>query len=537
MAARAQGKPARAAEETERAMSSPIASSAEDPTSLAEWFRRRARRAPERPALTFGNDTWSYGEMQDRIESLAAVLCHGGVKAGDRVAYLGFNHPAILLALFAAARIGAILVPMNFRLSRPEWTAIIEDAGAHTLIADPHHAALLDELRGTLPCKRYLSLGAAPSGWDALEPLMAAGLPVPVQLGGEPDGVVMLIYTSGTTGKPKGVMLSNGNVWTNNLNWILASDFTSHDVTLNCAPLFHVGGLCVVLLPTLMAGGHVILQGGFDAMEYLLALERHRVTVSFAVPAMMLFASQHDYFAKADLVAMRLIVAGGAPVPEPLLHLYNARGIPVSQCYGMTEATSGVTFLETGRAIAKLGSCGRAGLLNEVRLIDGDGAPITQPHVRGEICMRGGNVTQGYWNRPEETAASLDAEGWMHSGDGAYFDEDGFYYICDRIKDMIISGGENIYPAEIESVLYEHPAIAEVAVIGAADERWGERVVVIAALKPGAALDLKQLLEFAEAKLARYKLPRELHLVEAMPRNSNGKIIKTELRRRFATPA
>jgi fatty-acyl-CoA synthase len=344
----------------------------------------------------------------------------------------------------------------------------------------------------------------------------------------------MLIYTSGTTGKPKGVMLSHANIWANNLNWILTSDFTSRDVTLNCAPLFHVGGLCVVLLPTLMAGGHVILQGGFDAAGYLRDLEQYRVSVSFAVPAMMLFASQHESFDRTDLSALRLIVAGGAPVPEPLLRLYGARGVPVSQCYGLTEATSGVTFLETGRAIAKLGSCGRPGFMSEVRLIDGDGKLITRPHTRGEICMRGGNISPGYWNRPQETAASLDAEGWMRSGDGAYFDEDGFYYICDRIKDMIISGGENIYPAEIESVLYEHPAIAEVAVIGAADERWGERVVAIVAPKAGAQLTLEQLLAFAGPRLARYKLPRELHLLDVMPRNSNGKIIKTELRQRYA---
>ena len=329
-------------------------------------------------------------------------------------------------------------------------------------------------------------------------------------------------------------MLSHTNIWTNNLNWILASDFTSDDVTLNCAPLFHVGGLCVVLLPTLMVGGHLILQTGFEPAQYLHDLERYRVTVTFGVPAMMLFTSQESSFSSADLSAMRLIVAGGAPVPEPLLQTYMARGIPVSQCYGMTEATSGVTFLETSRASQKLGSCGRAGMLNEVRLVDPDGKVITTPGERGEICMRGGNVTRGYWNRPEETAQAIDAEGWMHSGDGAYFDEDGFYYICDRIKDMIISGGENIYPAEIESLLYEHPSIAEVAVIGAPDPRWGERVVVVAALKPGAELDLDALLAFIGTRLARFKLPRELHLLDALPRNPNGKIVKTELRAKYS---
>ncbi|MGQ0699609.1 MAG: acyl-CoA synthetase [Panacagrimonas sp.] len=506
-----------------------------DPAGLSEWFRRRAARAPERAALTFENETWSYGEMQHRIERMAAVLAQGGVRAGDRVAYLGFNHSMILVALFASTRIGAIFVPLNFRLSRPELAAIICDAGAHTIIADEHHEPLIDASRADLPCTRYLAQGVPMPGWEAIDSLMSAELPIPPSAPGRTDDVVMLIYTSGTTGKPKGVMLSNGNIWTNNLNWILACDFTSGDVTLNCAPLFHVGGLCVVLLPTFMVGGHLILQRSFDALEYLLDLERYHVKVTFAVPAMMLFASQHARFANVDLSAMRLIVAGGAPVPEPLLHLYNARGIPVSQCYGMTEATSGVTFLETERAITKLGSCGRPGLLTEARLTDSEGKVITEPGVRGEICMRGGNITQGYWNRPEDTAKSLDAEGWFHSGDGAYFDEDGFYTICDRIKDMIISGGENIYPAEIESLLYGHPAIAEVAVIGAPDERWGERVLVIAALKPGSTLSFEQLLAFVEPRLARYKLPRELHLLDVMPRNSNGKIVKTELRQRFAT--
>ncbi|WP_293389443.1 long-chain fatty acid--CoA ligase [Nevskia sp.] len=505
-----------------------------DPQGLAEWFRRRALRAPERAALSFKDHTLSYGEMQKSIERMAAVFVSGGVRAGDRVAWLSLNHSLIMVALFACARIGAIFVPLNFRLSRPELADIINDAGAHTLVADTQHAAVIEPARAELPCRRYLLLDEAELGWGSLSAGMSDELPVPAAVNGLPDDVALLIYTSGTTGRPKGVMLSNGNLWTNNINWLLASDYTSQDVTLNCAPLFHVGGICVVLLPTLLVGGHVVLQQSFDPLQFLNDLERYKVTVTFAVPAMMLFASQHERYLSADLSAMRLIVAGGAPVPEPLLHTYNARGIPVSQCYGMTEATAGVTFLETERAITKLGSCGRPGLLTEVKLIDRDGNTITTPGERGEICMRGGNITQGYWNRPAETAAALDADGWMHSGDGAWVDADGFYTMCDRIKDMIISGGENIYPAEIESLLYEHPAIAEVAVIGAADARWGETVVVIAVLKAGQGLDLETLLAFVAPRLARYKLPKALHVIETMPRNPNGKIVKTELRKRFA---
>ena len=504
-----------------------------DPQGFAESFRRRALRMPERPALSFAGQTLSYGEMQRQIEQMAAVFVQGGVQAGDRVAWLGLNHALILVALYACARIGAIFAPLNYRLSRSELADILGDAGTHTLVADAQHAPLIEPALDGLAVQRRLLLGAAQPGWESLEAQLAAELTIPAAVDGQPDGVVVLIYTSGTTGKPKGVMLSNRNLWTNNLNWLLASDYTSQDVTLNCAPLFHSGGLCVALLPTLLIGGHVVLQQGFEPGAFLDALARYRVTVSFAVPAMMLFASQHEGFARADLSAMRLIVAGGAPVPEPLLRTYEARGIPVSQCYGMTESSTGATFLETGRATTKLGSCGRPGMLTEVKLVDRDGRTITTPGERGEICMRGGNITPGYWQRPAETAAAIDADGWLHSGDGAYFDDEGFYYICDRLKDMVISGGENIYPAELESLLYDHPAIAEVAVIGRPDTRWGEVVVVIAVLKAGAALDLDAVLAFLAPKLARFKLPKALQLIEAMPRNPNGKLLKTELRKLY----
>jgi fatty-acyl-CoA synthase len=507
-----------------------------DPQGLAESFRRRAARGPDRPALSFEGRTWTYGDTQTRVEQLSAVLANGGIKAGDRVAYLGFNHPEEMALLFATARLGAIFVPLNFRLSSRELAQIIADAGVHTLIVDAHHPALIDAVRGDLPCQRYLSMAPA-AGWDSLTEAMSAPLAIPPPVNGAPDDVVTLIYTSGTTGRPKGVMLSNRNFWANNLSWLLTSDYTSHDITLNVAPLFHVGGLCVVSLPTLLVGGHLILSANFDPAQFMRDLIAYRVTVTFMVPAMMIFISQHPDFDNADLRSLRLIVAGGAPVPEPLLRQYAGRDIPVSQCYGMTEATSGVAFLETDRAIAKLGSCGRAGMLNEVRLLDFSGQVVTVPGERGEICMRGDNVTPGYWNLPEVTAQCFDVEGWFRSGDVGYFDEEGFYFICDRVKDMIISGGENIYPAEVESVIYEHPAVAEAAVIGAADERWGERVLALVVLKPGHTLDLDSLQAFAAGKLARYKMPRELKVIPTMPRNPNGKVIKLELRQQYGQPA
>lgn len=497
---------------------------------LAEWFRRRALLSPHRPALTFGPDSWSFAELQGEIVRFAEMLAAQGIVHGERVAYLGFNHSQFLIALFATARLGAIFVPLNFRLTGSEIAYMIDDCGVSTLIVAESHLPLVDAVRSGLACQRYLRLGESSPGWQGIDPLLRQSAPTVLAAEVDPDDVACIIYTSGTTGHPKGAMLSHRNFWTNNLNWMLGVNYNADDVALTCAPLFHSGGLCVITLPTLMAGGHIVLQENFEAGAFIAAIERHRVSSIFCVPAMMLFASQHERFAAADLSSVKRIVVGGAPVPEPLLELYGSRGIPVSQCWGMTETSTAATFLSTELALSKLGSCGIPGLLNEVRLIDFDGQPLTTPRVPGELCVRGDTVMRGYWNLPERTAESLGADGWFRTGDVAYQDEDGYYYICDRLKDMIISGGENIYPAEVESVLYEHPLIAEVAVVGAPDERWGERVVAVVTLKANASLTLEELQAFAEKRLARYKLPRELRLVPALPRNSTGKVQKAALR-------
>jgi fatty-acyl-CoA synthase len=497
---------------------------------MAVWLRRVAQRYPARPALTCDDTTWTYAELQVRIEALAAVLAGRGVKAGDRVGYLGFNDPLFLVALFASARLNVIFVPLNFRLAGPEIAFIAEDAGVCLMLADAYHRPVIDGIRSGLRCAHYLSVDGAAPGWDALAPLDVAPASVPPEVAVEPDEVALIMYTSGTTGHPKGAMLTHGNFWTNNLNGILSNGLSCEDITLNFSPLFHVGGLCSVSLPAMGAGGHLVLHRAWDAEAVMSDIAKYRVSVTFAVPSMLLFMSQHPGFDSANLSTLRTIAVGGAPMPVPLLQRYAARGIPVNQGFGMTETCATVSLLVPERGIDKQGSCGTPALLTEVRLTDYDGQPITQPHVRGELCIRGGNVMKGYWNRPDATAASFDGEGWFRSGDVAYVDEDGFYFICDRLKDMVISGGENVYPAEVESVLYRHPAIAEVAVIGAPDERWGERVVAVAALKPGASLSLEELQAYAREGLAGYKVPRELRLVEALPRNPTGKVLKGKLR-------
>ena len=501
---------------------------------LGNWLYQRARRTPERKALTFEGDTWSYGTLLDKIDGLAGRLAAHGVKRGARVAFLGFNQPAFLVTLFATARLGAIFVPLNFRLTGPELAFIINDAGAHALIADAHHRSVIDGARAELAkVARYFSEDGG-SGWLPLEgpePAIAEGLRV------DPDDPALIMYTSGTTGRPKGAVLTHANLWWNNTNAILNIDVLENDVTLTAAPMFHIGGLNVCTLVTLQKGGEVVLQRSFDPSAVLAALAKHRVTTMFGVPAMFMFMAQHPAFATTDLSSVRLLICGGAPCPLPLLKTYEARGVSMQQGYGLTETSPMVTFLAPEYATSKVGSSGRTPLFVEVKLVDPDGRALREPGAKGEVLVRGPNVMAGYWGRPDATAQAIDADGWFRTGDVAYADGEGFITICDRVKDMIISGGENVYPAEVESVLFKHPAIADVAVIGAPDEQWGEMVAAIVALKPNYTLTLEELRDFAGPSLARYKLPRRIEFVAALPRGATGKVLKFELRKQFAAGA
>jgi fatty-acyl-CoA synthase len=328
-------------------------------------------------------------------------------------------------------------------------------------------------------------------------------------------------------------MLTHGNVWWNNTNALLMLDVVQDDVSLVVAPLFHIGGLNVTTLVTWMKAGEVVLHRMFDPGRFLEDVARYRITTSFGVPAMLLFISQHPEFDSTDLTTLRVLVCGGAPVPEPLIKLFNGRGIPINQGYGLTETAPMVTFLSPEFSLARVGSAGTTPPFTEVRLVDADGGVLTEPLARGEVCVKGSNVMKGYWNRPEATMAAIDTEGWFHTGDIGYVDDDGFLFIADRVKDMVITGGENVYPAEVESALYEHPAVAEVAVIGVPDERWGEAVTAVVALKRDTSLELEDLRAFAADRLARFKLPTRLEFVDALPRNPAGKVLKFELRTRF----
>ncbi len=494
---------------------------------LAHWFSRRASRTPERKALLFEGRTWTYAQMQAEIELCAARLAALGVGRGERVAFLGLNQPMFFFSLFATARLGAIFVPLNFRLTGPELAFMIEDCAAVALIVDAHLAPTIAPHCDNLKTLKAFLSAEKEAEWTNTAPA-AVG-----ETEATEDDVAMIMYTSGTTGRPKGAMLTHGNFWWNNVNLLLTFDLKLDDVTLTAAPIFHIGGLNVLTLGTFEKGGLVVLHRTFDPGRALVDIGVHRVTTMFGVPAMFLFMSQHPDFQNANLSTVRTLIVGGAPCPLPLLKAYSARGVQMQQGYGLTETAPLVALLASEYGEAKTGSAGQAPVFTDIKVIDPEGRAILEPGVAGEVLVRGPNVTPGYWGLPQATKLAIDADGWFHTGDGGYFDADGFLFISDRIKDMIITGGENVYPAEVESALMRHPAIAEVGVIGEPDPQWGEMVVAIVALKAGQTLKLEELRAFASDHLARYKLPRRLEFVAALPRNATGKILKYQLRQSF----
>ena len=493
------------------------------------WLSRRAELTPRWPALVFEDRAWTYGEWNAEVQRARHALREAGISAGDRVATITMNEPEFLTLAFACWQSGVLFVPLNFRLSGPELAYMLQDAGVGLLLAGGDFLETVDAIRGEVPVRRFVAVGREAPGWTSWEAFVSgmpeAGWPHDVR----DDEVAILMYTSGTTGRQKGVMLTHGNIFWNNVNAMHYFALTDEERTLVCAPLFHIGGLNVTPLYAVQRGGTIHLLRSFDPKAVLDAIETHRIHSMFGVPAMFLFMSQQPDFERRDLSSIRILVCGGAPVPETLIELYGKRGIAFAQGYGLTETSPFATFLTTRDLRRKIGSAGQAPIYTEVRIVDEQNRPAPAG-VRGEIVVRGPNVMKGYWNRPEATAEVIDAEGWFHTGDIGACDDEGYFTILDRKKDMVITGGENVYPAEVEAVLYQIPEIAEAGVIGIPDDTWGERVVAVVARKPGAALTAEAVMAFTEGKLARYKMPKQVEFVNALPRNAQGKVLKRVLR-------
>ncbi|MFJ7068415.1 long-chain fatty acid--CoA ligase [Streptomyces sp. NPDC101115] len=490
---------------------------------LGSWPARRARKTPHRTALIHGSTTVTYAALHERTTRLAHGLRAAGVRRGDRIAYLGPNHPAFLETLFAAGLLGAVFVPLNTRLAAPEIAYQLEDSGASVLLHSPAHATTAETVTGV---RSVVEAGGA-----AYEELLAAGSAEPIDEAVSPDDVCIIMYTSGTTGRPKGAMLTHGNLVWNAVNVLVDHDLLADETALVSAPLFHTAGLNMLTLPVLLKGGACVLVESFDPGGTLDLVERHGVTFMFGVPTMFDRIARHPRWATADLSSLRLLNCGGAPVPTSLIAAYQERGLTFLQGYGMTEASPGTLFLDAEHSLTKAGSAGVPHFFTDVRVVRPDLTPVAAGET-GEVLIRGPHVMAGYWGLPEETAAAF-TDGWFRSGDAARVDADGYVTIVDRFKDMIISGGENIYPAEVEDALLAHPDVAECAVIGVPDEKWGETARAIVVAREGTAPDPAAVLASLTGRLARYKIPTSLVLVDALPRTASGKLLKHSLRARF----
>ncbi len=494
---------------------------------LSHWIDRQAGFAPAKCAIRFAEREVSYAALAKRIDAVARALAAAGVASGDRVAFLGLNNPEMIALLFACARVGAMLAPLNWRLAPPEHRATLVDCAPKLLVAEPAFAAGIDGVKHSLPAMRTLALGNVP-GWEDYAAFLAAGEQSAAPGGGGDGLPVLLCYTSGSTGRPKGVLLTQSALFHNAVNSMRMHDFTSADRVLTTLPLFHVGGLNILTLPALHAGATVTLHAKFDPEATLDTIEREAITLTVLVPAQIDALRALPRWEDAQLASLRMITTGSQIVPPRLFDVVHARGVPLAEVYGSTETAPIATYVPASEARRKAGSAGLPAMQCEIRIAEESGAEVG-PGATGEILVRGPNVMAGYWGKPEATAEAL-RDGWFHSGDMGHFDADGWLVVDGRIKDMIISGGENIYPAEIENVLAECDAIAEVAVVGRPDDRWGEAVVAVVVPKPGKSISERELLAVLDGRVARYKHPRAVVTVAQLPRTALGKIQKADVR-------
>ena len=490
------------------------------PIDIVSMLRRHAAARPAARCLTDGNETLDFDTLERRSNAAANLLSARGIACGDRVALLCPTSPSVLELLFACAKIGAILVPLNWRLSPREIAKIIEDSDPSLIVVDGSLSPLLDEVvgRDRLALEDYHALRDAAADTDPATTI-------------EADIPVLILYTSGTTGLPKGAMLSQRN-----LSYLgrMARElwgFTSESVNLVAMPLFHIGGIGYALL-ALSQGGETVLLPGADPSSVIDTMRRHGVTHGFFVPTVVQRLVDHVAETRASPPPIGTIFYGAAPIGEKLLE----RARTTFRCgfvhvYGMTEtAGTTVTLLANEHEGERLRSCGRPMPWVELQLVDPATGQKVDAGQTGEIRMRSPAIMLGYWQKPEETARAVTPDGWLCSGDAAYADEEGYLFIQDRYKDMIVSGGENIYPSEIDSVMLHHPAVAEVAVIGIPHPKWGETPCAYVVLRKGGEVSAPDLIAFTRDRLAHYKCPTSIRFVKELPRNASGKILKRELR-------
>ncbi|HET7050672.1 MAG TPA: long-chain-fatty-acid--CoA ligase, partial [Solirubrobacteraceae bacterium] len=503
---------------------------------MADVVRGHATSRPDVVAIRCGPRSLTYAELDDRSSRLAQALLAAGVQDGDRVAHLDRTAPEIVELLFGASKVGAVTVPLNWRLAPAELEKIVADAGCNVMIAGPTYGEVAREIAAEVPQRlEVLETG------DEYERRLKAHAPTDPGHSGEASDVAVQMYTSGTTGLPKGVLTTQRNL----AAAYLSADvwgFDAQSVSLTPLPMFHIGGIGWAYLG-LVNGATTILVSEFDAVEVLDLLEHERVTNAVFVPTILQMLSAVPGAAERDFSSLRSIAYGASPITTPVLRAaLRTFRCPLFGVYGLTETTGGVVQLypedhdADGPRQHLLRSAGRPLPWVEMRIVDPVSGSDCGPGEVGEVWLRAPNVMAGYYDRPAETAAALRQDGWLRTGDGGYRDDEGFLFLTDRIKDMIVSGGENIYPVEVEEVLSQHPAVADVAVIGVPDERWGETVKALVVIAAGLSVDGDELVAFARERLAGYKLPRSVDFVPELPRSPAGKVLKRELRARYESP-
>ncbi|HEX4109483.1 MAG TPA: long-chain-fatty-acid--CoA ligase [Solirubrobacteraceae bacterium] len=496
---------------------------------LPQLIRDLAAERPDATALVCGERRMSYAELDARSSAVACALRDAGQGPGSRIAHLDHNAPEAIELLFGAAKIGAVLVPLNWRLAAPELAAVLADAKVKTLVCGPSFAQV----------GRSLNAQARVVGED-YEPWVQAAAGEDLGHVGEDEDVVLQLYTSGTTGVPKGVLLTNENL--SLLPESVSAQWSMDDssATLVAMPMFHIGGIGWLLV-SLAGGAANVLVPQIVPGELLDTMERERITNAFLVPTVLQMLCAIPGAAERDWSALRSIAYGASPITTTVLKAaLSTFRCSLFQLYGMTETAGAIVQLDPddhdpgGPREHLLRAAGRAYPWMELQVVDPARGTPRAPGEVGEVRVRGSAVTPGYFGRPTETAAAFDEEGWLRTGDGGYLDEEGFLFLTDRIKDMIVSGAENVYPIEVEEVLAAHPDVGEVAVIGTPDERWGERVTAIVVPRPGAPSDGDSLVAFARERLAGFKLPRTVHFATELPKTASGKVLKRSLRETYA---
>ena len=497
---------------------------------LAHWVERSATFSPDKLAIRFAGDDLDYAAFAERIRRSCDRLVALGVRPGDRVAYLGRNHPEMLALLFACARRRAIVVPLSWRHATPEHARVLADCSPRAILVDASFTERAQTLHDDHPGMIWTTLGEVPAGWIAWDDLQPSpGMQHAPLAGGSLEDPVLVCYTSGSTGVPKGVVLSQNALFWNALNSVHMHDLSSSDRVLTTLPLFHVGGLNILTLPAFHAGASVILHEQFDPLAALEAIERERITLTVLVPAQLTAMMDHPRWRQTDLSSLRMITTGSTIISESFTRSVNDHGLRLVQVYGSTETCPIAAYVRAENAVRKAGAAGLPALHCEVRVVDGEDKDVA-PGQDGEIIVRGPNVSRGYWQAPETTAEAFRG-GWYHSNDIGHFDDEGYLYVVSRKTDMIISGGENIYPAELENILLECSAIREACIIGRPDERWGEALVAIVVLQSDVRMTEAEVLALFDDRIARYKRPREIRFADALPRTALGKVMRSEVLR------